>query len=173
MPASYSWDTFNLRFPWSDWPHLFLIVATPKFFDKILIYVNLYQYAKNQAVSISFGDMVDQKILQSDWLRTFCPISQEHKFSQIWDLCRNTGNNMNFHYRSNSVKINDQIFEEIEKNMFLAHFLGLFSQFWGKTKFLPKSNSVTHNFIWVSSTMPNFRKNLWYNFRKMRTDPII
>ena len=91
MPASYSWDPFNLRFPWSDWPHLFLIVATPKFFDKILIYVNLYQYAKNQAVSISFGDMVDQKILQSDWLRTFCPISQEHKTNfPIYRICAGT-----------------------------------------------------------------------------------
>ena len=28
---------------------------------------------------------------------------------QIWDLCRNTAN-INFHYRSNLVKMNDQIF---------------------------------------------------------------
>ena len=35
-----------------------------------------------------------------------------------------------------------------------------FSQFWGKKKFfLKKSNSVTQKFIWISSTMPNFRKN--------------
>ena len=36
--------------------------------------------------------------------------------------------------------------------------LGPFSQFWGKKNFPRKSGSVTHNFIWVSSTMPNFRK---------------
>ena len=35
---------------------------------------------------------------------------RNQNFSQIWDLCRNTVNNINFHYRSNSVKINDQIF---------------------------------------------------------------
>ena len=41
------------------------------FFDQLLIYVNLNQHAKNQAIShICFGDMVDQKILQPDWLRT-------------------------------------------------------------------------------------------------------
>ena len=34
-----------------------------------------------------------KKILQSDWLRTIWPVSQKPKFSQIWDLCRNTGNN--------------------------------------------------------------------------------
>ena len=28
-----------------------------------------------------------------------------------WDLCRNTANNKNFHYRTNSVKTNDQIFQ--------------------------------------------------------------
>ena len=52
--------------------------AHPKFFDKLLVYVNLYQHAKNPAISqICSGDMVDRKILQSDWLRTFSPISQE------------------------------------------------------------------------------------------------
>ena len=46
--------------------------AHPKFFDKLLAYVNLNHQAKDQAVSlIRFGDMVDKKILQSDWLRTF------------------------------------------------------------------------------------------------------
>ena len=48
--------------------------------------------------------------MQCDWLRTFWFISQELEFSQIWDLGRNTANNLNFHYRKNSVKINDKIF---------------------------------------------------------------
>ena len=51
------------------------------------------------------------KILQSHWLRTFLPISQELEFSQIWDLCRNTANVKNFHYKTNSLKINDTIFQ--------------------------------------------------------------
>ena len=32
-------------------------------------------------------------------------------FSQIWDLCRNRANNINFHYRTNSEKINDKILQ--------------------------------------------------------------
>ena len=31
--------------------------------------------------------------------------------SGIWDLYKNTANNISFHYRINSVKINDQIFQ--------------------------------------------------------------
>ena len=55
--------------------------------------------------------MVDDKILHTDWLRTFWPISQEQKFSPMWDLCWKAANNISFHYRANSVKINDQIFQ--------------------------------------------------------------
>ena len=36
---------------------------------------------------------------------------------------------------------------------------GLFSQFWGQKKFTGKLDDVTHNFIWVSSTMRKYRKN--------------
>ena len=40
----------------------------------------------------------------------FWPVSQEKDFSQIDDLWRNTANNINFHDRTHSRKINDQIF---------------------------------------------------------------
>ena len=86
--------------------------------------------------------MVDLKILQSDWLRAFWPIPQEQDFSQTYHLCRNTTNNINFHYRSNSVKI-------------LIHFPNL-----GQKSFSKNSGSATHNLINVSSTMPKFRVNL-------------
>ena len=52
--------------------------------------------------------------------------SHEQKFSWIWDLCRNTANNITFHYRTNSVKINDQIFQWIKKTLFLTHFWSIF-----------------------------------------------
>ena len=46
--------------------------------------MNLYQHAKNEAVSlISSGKIIDLKILQSDWLRAFWPISQEQGFSEM------------------------------------------------------------------------------------------
>ena len=37
------------------------------------------------------------------------------------------------------------------------HILGPFSLFWTKKNFPRKSGSVTHNFTWESSTMPNFK----------------
>ena len=52
--------------------------------DQLLIFVNLMQNAKNETVSsIYFGEIVDLKILQSDWLRIFQLIFQEQDFSQI------------------------------------------------------------------------------------------
>ena len=45
--------------------------------------MNLYEHAKNMAVSwICSGETVVLKILKSDWLKTFWPISQEHDFLQ-------------------------------------------------------------------------------------------
>ena len=58
--------------------------------------MNLYQHAKNEAISsICSGEMADLKMLQSDQLRAFWPISQKQDFPQIYDLCRNTANNIN------------------------------------------------------------------------------
>ena len=48
-----------------------------RIFDQLLIFVNLYQHAKNEAVSpICFEEIAELKILQSDWLRPFLFISQ-------------------------------------------------------------------------------------------------
>ena len=74
-----------------------------------------------------FIDLFWRYILQSDWLKTFWAVSQEQKLSQIWDLCRKTGNKINFHQRTPSVKINDQIFQYIQKTLFLALFRFNFS----------------------------------------------
>ena len=94
----------------------------------------------------------------AEWLRTFCPISQESEFSQISDLCRNTANNIDFHYRTNSVKINDKIFQYIQRKPVFGPFLSHFPIFGAKRFFSGKPGSVMHNFTWVSSTMPKFRK---------------
>ena len=60
IPSTDSWDTVIFRVLWTDWLHLFLTMLTQKFFDQLLIYVNLYQHVKNQAISlICSGDMVD------------------------------------------------------------------------------------------------------------------
>ena len=64
------------------------------------------------------------------------------------DLCRKT-ENINFHYRTNSVKINDKIFEYIQKTLFLARF----PNFGGKKFFSGKS----HGFL---APLPKLRKRL-------------
>ena len=50
-------------------------IRTKKILSELLIFMNLYHHAKNQAISsICFGGVIDLKILQSDWLRAFLPI---------------------------------------------------------------------------------------------------
>ena len=87
-------------------PHPFFTTPTPIFFSQLLISMNLYEHAKNQTFSlICSRDIVDLKILQPDWSRAFWLISQEQDFSQIWDLWKNTANNINVHYRPIQKKI--------------------------------------------------------------------
>ena len=61
-------------------------MSTPIFCNQLLISINLYQHAKNQSfLSLRSGDIVNLKILQSDWPKAFWPISQEPDFFQVWD----------------------------------------------------------------------------------------
>ena len=96
----------------------------------------------------------------------FGPCLRNKRFSQIKGLCWNTANNINFHYRINSVEINDQIFQYIKKNP----VFGPFSQFLGQKGhactisygFLvvyrksPLVNFPLVNFHWVNSHLVNF-----------------
>ena len=80
-----------------------------KKFSTSFSFLNLSQH-KNEAVSLICSEEIDYlKILQFDWLRVFWYKSQRQDFSQILDLWRSTANNMNFYYRTKSVRINDQI----------------------------------------------------------------
>ena len=76
----------------------------------IHINMRLIHITKNEAISsICSGEIVEWKILQFDWLRACWPIFQEQGFPQ-YRICWNTAKNINFHYRTNSVKINKQGF---------------------------------------------------------------
>ena len=60
--------------------------------------MNLYQYAINLANSSFYpGAIFYLKILQSDWLATFRPISHEYNFFRIYKLHGNIENDINFH----------------------------------------------------------------------------
>ena len=98
--------------------------------------MNLHEYAKNQVFS-SFcsKDMVNLKILQSDWSKALWPKSQEPDFSQVWDLCKNAANNIKFLYRPNFKKKLITKFSIKFKKLCFEPILSPFSQFWGAKKF--------------------------------------
>ena len=49
-------------------------------------------------------------------------------------LVEGIANNINFHYRTNSGKINDKVFIQIEKTLLLACFWPISPIFWGEKK---------------------------------------
>ena len=72
------WNTVNFTIPRPDGQHPFFDHNQPKTFDQLLVFVNFYHHAKNVAVSsICSREIVHLKILLSDWLRAFWPISQK------------------------------------------------------------------------------------------------
>ena len=80
--------------------------------------------------------------------------------NQIGDLWRNIANNINFHYRKNSVKFNDKIFSIDSKNRFWPIF-GPFSQFSRQKKIFLK--------IWPSCTISYGFLALCQNLQKNNT----
>ena len=151
ITSIHSWDTVNFRFPWLDWPYLFWTIPTKIFFDQFLIYVNWYQHAKIRLHYIdlfwSYGLWKNPAI----WLVEIilAPISGK-KISQMWDLCSNTVNDVKFHYETNSVKINNQVFPKIHKTMFLSHFWSIFPIL-GAKKIFPEnpvlSRTTSYGFL--------------------------
>ena len=108
-------------------------MSTPIYDHSFNEFVSLCK--KSDFLSFSYRDIVDLKILQSDWSEAFWLISQAPEFFQIWDLSKHTVININFHYRPNGEKI-----KELRKKLnFPINLknprLGLFSHFWGKTLF--------------------------------------
>ena len=88
---------------------------SPPKIDQFLIHVNMYQHVKIGLFHSFFLEIKNPAI----WEKLF----------QIWDLYRNTRNNINFHCRSNAVKINDQIFRKNLKSPIFVPFLVHFPNF--------------------------------------------
>ena len=114
-----------------EWSYSVLTMHTQILFNQILLSsicidmqkIKLFFLQRYRRYAyFSSTAIVHLKIMQSDWTRGFCLISQESNFSRIWDLCRNLANNINFHYRPNSDEINDYFFQYIFKILFLANF---------------------------------------------------
>ena len=175
IPSVHFWA------PRPDWSHPFLTMHTQKFFDQLWIFVIMYQHAKKNCLYIPSVILQIQKILGCPITRMVTPIFDhahlknwpysfltmphqnlfnqlsifEKHFSQIEDLYRNPVNNINFHYRTNSRKINDQIFLQIQKPH-LCPIFGALPYFWGQKNVFPKI--WHHNLIRLSSTMSKLRE---------------
>ena len=97
-PFILDWDTVNFRVQWPDWPHPFLTILNQKIFDQ---FFNLCEFVSTCKKPGYFIDL----FWKYDWLNligweNFGPYLKNKKFSQIWDLCRNTAKNIYFHYRT-------------------------------------------------------------------------
>ena len=113
----------------------------PKIIDQILIYVNLCQNAKKQTIDLLWG---------YGWLK--CPAIwlAENNLAHIsWkNNFQNRGfveehSNIDFHYRTNSIKIYDQCFNKFKKAPVLAHFCSIFPILVAKL-FLPENPTLLH-----------------------------
>ena len=75
--------TANFRVPQPDWPHPVLTMPTPKKFNQLLIFMNLYQHAKNQFIpSVHSSDTVSFKVPSYDWPHAFLTMPSPKTFSQ-------------------------------------------------------------------------------------------
>ena len=152
----------------NKWPHLFLTMLSQKSAEKLLASLNWTSTQKISSFHQFIPESCDQighthfwphppkKIFLSNNLCESSSISKKSGYFTDLDFW-NTENNIHFHYYL--VKMNDQIFQKIQKKPVFGTFLVHFPNFWEKKFFSRKSSSVTHNFIYVSGIMPKFRKN--------------
>ena len=78
-------ETANFRVLWPHWPHPFLTMPTQKIFDQLLIFVNLYQHAKNQFIpSVHSSDTVNFKVPSHAWPHQFFMIPTPKTFKLIF-----------------------------------------------------------------------------------------
>ena len=67
-----------------EWPHPFLTMLTQKIFDQILIFVNLYQCAKNQLIpSVHSWDTIHFGVQRPDWSNPFLNMPNQNIFNQL------------------------------------------------------------------------------------------
>ena len=135
----------------------------PRFLNQLLIPMNLYLFAKNQAFSSLWSeDIVNLKILLSDWPTAFWCISQEIFPNQIFPNHGVSARILQIiqiffidHFQKKWIT---QFCNKFRKPYFRKIF-GPFSSFLGKKFIFKKSGSITYNNTWASDTMLSFRKN--------------
>ena len=84
IQSVHFWDTVNFRVLWPDWPHPFLTIPTQKSFDQLLIFMNLYQHAKNQFIPfVHSSDTVNFRVQIPDWKYPFFTMLNQNIFKQL------------------------------------------------------------------------------------------
>ena len=171
IASVHSWDTVNsadtiLTTPTFD--H-----AQPKYFWSTFNFCEFVPTCKkNDAiVLICSGEIVDFKMMQSDWFGSFLPISLEQDFSQyrIWI---GFGEKLNSTFFKISLNSKNRIFGK-----FLAHF----PNFWSKKRFFQKfqlCHAQLHKSVYYHAKIQGnqiiqFQENSQTDCRtEGRTDPI-
>ena len=97
------------------------------YFSFYTIFSDIATLAKNQCDSaIPSGDICDQRILQSNWLKAFLAETQEQEFSQdipnTKDLYSKIDNNINFYLNAFPAKISDKFCQNKGKILFWGIF---------------------------------------------------
>ena len=84
IQSVHFWDTINFRVPWLDLPNSILTLHTQKFSDQLLIFVSLYQHAKNQFnPSLHSSDKVNVRVPSPDSSQPFLTMSTPKLFSHL------------------------------------------------------------------------------------------
>ena len=109
--------------------------ANPKAYTELLPFMDVCQHAKYQnKTSSPSRDISNQRILQSDWLKTFLALTREPDFSQTCGFRRMTENHNIFRFKPFLATANDSIFHKCPKTL----FLGTFGQIWAERDFSRK-----------------------------------
>ena len=102
------------------WVHL-AIPAKSNSLSRYLSVVIIFMQKNLRHHLIPSRDIDDPRILQSDWMRTFYPITCEPESSQIWGLDRKIENQKLFHLRLLPAKTIKKNFQKLYRTQFLAH----------------------------------------------------
>ena len=130
--------------------------------NQLLIFVNLYQQAEKRGYFFVLFWRNSWFKNPANWLAESILVHISGRFLPVYDLCRNTANNINFHYTTNSVKINlNPIFFKISLNSrhYFCSLAGIFPQFLKQKKFFRKLQ-LCHT---QCHKGPHHHANIWGN----------
>lgn len=120
----------------------------------MLLFLGDYLHAPNKMYRcFPPRDIDDQRILRSDWMRAFWPVTCQTNFSQLQILYRKTKNFKVFQFRLLPAKSNEKKYENLRK-LYFEPFLSILAQ----TTICLGNPSVTFFSFQISIAAQQFRK---------------